>query len=96
MSFRPSHAALLRGGFTRRIALDYSRTNDVLRGPLGLHPESNHMFIVHDSDGIQYADDEVTYKEYDVLPGLYYTWTGQPYSSCPFSSLGADYVPPFL
>lgn len=77
MSVRRSRAALLRGGFAWRIALDYIRTNQAIRGPWGVHPDPKHMFVVQDSDGVQYADDELTNNEYDVLSGIYLTFTGQ-------------------
>jgi len=76
MLLQRSRAALLRGGYVRRIALDYIGTSQAIQGPWGVHSNPMYMFVVQDSDGVQYVDDELTPAEYDILCGIYVTFTG--------------------
>ncbi|KXN93408.1 hypothetical protein AN958_00327 [Leucoagaricus sp. SymC.cos] len=76
MSLRRARAALLRGGFVWRIGLDFMDLSEAARGPWGIHEVSSHIFSVTDSGGIEYIDDELTQDEYDVLCGIYRSYTG--------------------
>jgi uncharacterized protein YjlB len=72
-------AALMRGGFIRRVALDQVRPHDVLRGPSGIHEREEYMFIAKDLADVEYVDDEMTKDECDLLSGLYRKFLGKSY-----------------
>ncbi|EKM73544.1 hypothetical protein AGABI1DRAFT_49691, partial [Agaricus bisporus var. burnettii JB137-S8] len=69
-------AALMRGGFVRRVALGFVKIDEVLRGPWGIHRRSDHTFIVKDNWGVEYVDDELSNEEFDTLSGLYHKFLG--------------------
>ncbi|KXN83754.1 Dolichyl pyrophosphate Glc1Man9GlcNAc2 alpha-1,3-glucosyltransferase [Leucoagaricus sp. SymC.cos] len=69
-------AALLRGGFVRRIALEHVGAWEARCGPCGVHQNIEHMFIAKDSNDVEYVDDNLTNDEFDALCGLYVTFTG--------------------
>ncbi|KXN92822.1 hypothetical protein AN958_06166 [Leucoagaricus sp. SymC.cos] len=71
------HAALMHGGFTQRIAMEHIGVWDTRDGPCGIHNEPDHMFIIKDSNRVEYIDDNLTNDELDALCGLYITFTGQ-------------------
>lgn len=75
-SLHRARAALLRGGFIWRIALQYISQTEAIRGPWGIHENPQHMFIMRDSNGDEYIDDELTEDELNTLCGLYKTFTG--------------------
>jgi hypothetical protein len=72
-------AALMRGGFIRRVALGFVRPSDVLRGPSGVHERADYMFVAKDLAGVEYIDDELTNEECDMLSGLYRKFLGEFY-----------------
>lgn len=72
-----SRAALLKGGFVCRIALQYISMSEAVQGPLGVQDDPAHMLIVKDSSGVEYIDDKLTQSKLDVLCGLYKTFTGK-------------------
>ncbi|KAJ3570763.1 hypothetical protein NP233_g4193 [Leucocoprinus birnbaumii] len=76
LSLPRARAAIMRGGFARRIAIDYLSISEVTKGPRGIDDEEGHMFIAKDSAGVEYVDDGLTVGEYDALCGLYLTFTG--------------------
>ncbi|KXN87007.1 hypothetical protein AN958_09353 [Leucoagaricus sp. SymC.cos] len=76
MNLCQARAALMRGGFAQRIAIDYMSISEVMRGPWGVYEDNEHMFSITDSDGMEYVDDNLTDDEFDALCGLYVTFTG--------------------
>ncbi|KAF7771104.1 hypothetical protein Agabi119p4_7078 [Agaricus bisporus var. burnettii] len=70
-------AALMRGGFVRRVALGFVKIDEVLRGPWGIHGRSDHTFIAKDNWGVEYVDDELSNEEFDTLSGLYHKFLGK-------------------
>ncbi|XP_006464139.1 hypothetical protein AGABI2DRAFT_194706, partial [Agaricus bisporus var. bisporus H97] len=76
MSSPRARAALMRGGFARRVALQFMNSSEALRGPCGTYHDPHFMFVAKDVNGSEYVDDELSDKEYDLLCGLYLQFTG--------------------
>lgn len=77
MTQRRARAALLKGGFVWRVALDYMSSSEIVRGPCGVHDDPKHMFTVKDSYGTEYVDDELTGEEFDALCGMYHSFSSE-------------------
>ncbi|KXN81376.1 hypothetical protein AN958_05123 [Leucoagaricus sp. SymC.cos] len=69
------HTTLLHGSFVQRIALEHVGAWEVRCGPSGVHQKIEHMFIVKDSNDMEYVDDNLTNDEFNALCGLYVTFT---------------------
>ncbi|KAJ3560228.1 hypothetical protein NP233_g10976 [Leucocoprinus birnbaumii] len=76
LSLPRARAAIMHGGFARRIAIDYLSISETARGPRDVDEQEGHMFTVRDASGVEYVDDDLTTGEFDVLCGLYVTFTG--------------------
>ncbi|KAJ3557000.1 hypothetical protein NP233_g11847 [Leucocoprinus birnbaumii] len=76
VSLPRARAAVMRGGFARRIAIEFLSISEVTKGPSGVHKEEGHMFIAKDTTGAEYVDDDLTVGEFEALCGLYVTFTG--------------------
>ncbi|KAJ3558301.1 hypothetical protein NP233_g11535 [Leucocoprinus birnbaumii] len=76
MTLRRGRAAIIRGGFARRIGLSYMSSWEGARGPSGIYDNPEHMFIARDAAGVEYVDDCLTENELGALCGLYLTFTG--------------------
>jgi hypothetical protein len=72
-----ARAAIMRGGFSRRIALEYISVGEVVKGPIGIYEDPAHMFVAKDRVGNEYIDDDLTTQELEVLCGLFSTFTGK-------------------
>ncbi|KAF9440360.1 hypothetical protein P691DRAFT_782554 [Macrolepiota fuliginosa MF-IS2] len=66
----------LRGGFVWRIASKYISFAEAVRGPWGTCDAMNETFIVKDSNGIEYIDNDLTDDKLEVLCGVYRMFTG--------------------
>jgi hypothetical protein len=77
MSSPRARAALMRGGFMRRVALRFMNPSEALRGPCGVYDNPCYMFVAKDVNGVEYVDDKLSDKECDMLCGLYYKFTGK-------------------
>jgi hypothetical protein len=70
-------AAILRGGYVRRLALDGGLSiSEALKGPSGLHYDDALNFCAQDKGGVEYVDDDLTMNELDLLCGIYQSVTG--------------------
>ncbi|EKM79079.1 hypothetical protein AGABI1DRAFT_39932 [Agaricus bisporus var. burnettii JB137-S8] len=76
MSSPRARAALMRGGFARRVGLQYMKCCEALRGPCGTHDNPKYMFVAKNVNGVEYVDDELSDEEYNMLCGVYIQFTG--------------------
>ncbi|KXN81721.1 hypothetical protein AN958_03792 [Leucoagaricus sp. SymC.cos] len=57
--------------------MEHIRVWDARGGLCGIHNELDHMFIIKDSNGVEYIDDNLMDDEWDALCELYITFMGQ-------------------
>ncbi|KXN81192.1 hypothetical protein AN958_05881 [Leucoagaricus sp. SymC.cos] len=76
MALPRARAAIMRGGFARKVALEHMSVSEIAAGPRCIHRGLDEMFVAEDLNGVEYVDDNLTSDEFDVLCGLYITSTG--------------------